>query len=155
QALRQPTSGRRTPGSRSGPVLTPGSPLISYGMAWVPGGFFAMGSDEFYPEERPVHRGHVAGFWMGEHPVTVAEFRSFVASTGYQTTAEVVPDAEDFPEADPAQLVPGSLVFSQPVVPVTLDDFRAWWAWVPGAQWRHPEGPRSSLDGLERHPVTH
>ncbi len=124
-------------------------------MAWIPGGSFLMGSEDFYPEEGPVHAERVDGFWMDEHPVTVAEFRRFVRATGHVTVAETAPDQADFPDADPAQLVPGSLVFTPPARPVSLDDFRAWWAWVPGAQWRHPEGPASTLNGLERHPVTH
>jgi sulfatase modifying factor 1 len=125
------------------------------GMAWIPGGEFAMGSQDFYPEERPVHGARVAGFWMDAHPVTVAEFRRFVKATGHITQAETAPDAADFPQADAEQLVPGSLVFTPPAAPVGLEDFRAWWSWVPGAQWRHPEGPGSTLHGRELHPVTH
>ena len=124
-------------------------------MVWIPGGEFQMGSEEFYPEEAPVHTARVAGFWMDEHPVTVAEFRRFIKATGHVTVAERAPEAADFPDADPEQLVPGSLVFTPPDRPVSLDDFRAWWSWVPGAQWRHPEGPRSTLHGLDLHPVTH
>jgi len=114
-----------------------------------------MGSEDFYAEERPVHEARVGGFWMDHHPVTVREFRRFVKATGHVTVAETSPAAEDFPDADPEQLVPGSLVFSPPPIPVSLDDFRAWWAWTPSAQWRHPEGPGSTLHGLELHPVTH
>lgn len=123
-------------------------------MVWIPGGEFAMGSDEFYPEERPVHRARVDGFWMDEHPVTVAEFRRFVKDSGYRTTAETTPTAEDFPGADPAQLVPGSLVFRPTSGPVRLDDYSQWWSWTPGADWRHPDGPDSTLQGRDRHPVT-
>ncbi len=114
-----------------------------------------MGSSEFYPEEQPVHRATVDGFWMDEHPVTVAEFRRFVKATGHRTTAEIAPRADDFPEADIEQLVPGSLVFRATSGPVPLDDYTRWWAWTPGADWRHPEGPGSSVDGRDRHPVTH
>ena len=124
-------------------------------MVWIPGGPFLMGSDDFYPEERPVHPVRVDAFWMDQHPVTVAEFRRFVRATGHVTVAEIAPDPVDFPDADPGQLVPGSLVFTPPERPVGLDDYLAWWAWVPGAQWRHPDGPGSTLHGLERHPVTH
>jgi len=124
-------------------------------MVWVPGGEFLMGSEDFYPEERPVHPVTVSGFWMDRHPVTVAEFRRFTRATGHVTVAEAPPLAADFPDADPDQLVPGSLVFTPPAAPVSLDDFRAWWSWVPGAQWRHPEGPESTLHGRELHPVTH
>jgi len=125
------------------------------GMAWVPDGEFQMGSNDFYPEERPVHEVGVDGFWMDEHPVTVAEFRRFVKATGYVTWAERAPDPADYPEADLEILVPGSLVFHRTSGPVDLDDYRNWWSWTPGAQWRYPEGPESTLHGRERHPVTH
>ena len=124
-------------------------------MVWIAGGEFAMGSEDFYPEERPVHTVEVDGFWMDEHPVTVAEFRRFVKATDHVTVAEIAPDARDFPDADPEQLVPGSLVFTPPSRRVSLDDFRAWWSWTPSAQWRHPEGPDSTLHGRDLHPVTH
>jgi len=124
-------------------------------MAWVPGGTFLMGSADFYPEERPVHRVTVDGFWMDSHPVTVAEFRRFVTATGYVTVAERPLAAADYPDADPALLVPGSLVFHRTPGPVDLRDYRNWWAYVPGACWRHPGGPGSDCRGLARHPVTH
>jgi formylglycine-generating enzyme len=124
-------------------------------MVWVPGGSFLMGSEDFYPEERPVHRVGVDGFWMDEHPVTVAEFRRFVKATGYLTWAERPPDPAHYPAADPELLVPGSLVFERTSGPVDLRDYRNWWAWTPGAEWRHPEGPDSTLHGRDRHPVTH
>jgi formylglycine-generating enzyme required for sulfatase activity len=122
-------------------------------MVWVPGGSFLMGSEDFYPEERPVHRVAVDGFWMDAHPVTNAEFRRFVKATGHLTVAERPPEAADYPDADPDMLVPGALVFRPTSGPVDLRDWRTWWAWVPGADWRHPEGPGSTLDGRERHPV--
>src|SRR6266487_595993 len=114
---------------------------------------FLMGDERFYPEERPVHRVTVDGFWMDEHPVTNAEFRRFVKATGHVTMAERPPDPADYPDADPALLVAGSLVFQRSSGPVDLRDYRNWWAYVPGACWRRPEGPGSSLDGRERHPV--
>ena len=114
-----------------------------------------MGSSEFYPEERPVHRVAVDGFWMDEHPVTNAEFRRFVKATGYVTTAEQAPETEQYPGADPNLMVPGSLVFHMTPGPVDLNDYQNWWAYVPGAQWRHPEGPGSTLHGRDRHPVVH
>jgi formylglycine-generating enzyme required for sulfatase activity len=125
------------------------------GMREIPSGEFLMGSDDFYPEERPVHSEQVAGFWIDEHPVTNAEFRRFVNETGYRTTAETAPDADELPDADPADLVPGSLVFEPSDGPVPLDDWRRWWRWTPGASWRTPEGPGSNLGGRERHPVVH
>jgi formylglycine-generating enzyme len=124
------------------------------GMTWIPAGEFWMGSDDFYPEERPVHRVVVDGFWMDVNPVTVADFGRFVAATGYRTVAERPLDAADYPHADPALLVPGSLVFQRTAGPVDTRDFRQWWAYVPGACWRHPEGPGSNVERRESHPVT-
>ncbi|MCZ4583863.1 formylglycine-generating enzyme family protein [Rhodococcus opacus] len=124
-------------------------------MAWIPGGTFWMGSEDFYPEERPVHQVTVDGFWMDTHQVTVAEFRRFVKDTGHVTTAEIAPDPAQYPGADPALLVPGSLVFTPTPGPVPLDDYTRWWSFTPGADWRHPEGPGSNVGGRERHPVTH
>jgi formylglycine-generating enzyme len=114
-----------------------------------------MGSEDFYPEERPVHRVAVDGFWMDEHPVTVAEFRRFVKATGHVTWAQQAPDPADYPGAIPSLLVPGSLVFTGSTGPVDLSNVQNWWTWLPGADWRHPEGPGSTLDGRDRHPVTH
>jgi formylglycine-generating enzyme required for sulfatase activity len=123
-------------------------------MVWVPGGTFLMGSEDFYPEEGPVHPVSVDGFWADDHPVTVAEFRRFVKATGYVTVAERPPDPAQFPDADPDLLVPGSLVFAMTSGPVNLRDVSNWWSYIPGAQWRHPEGPGSTLHGRDRHPVT-
>jgi formylglycine-generating enzyme len=128
---------------------------VNKNMRRVPGGDFVMGSDRHYPEEQPAHPAHVDDFWIDEHPVTNAEFRRFVASTGYVTTAETVPASADFPDADSDQLVAGSLVFRQTDHPVPLDDWRRWWQWTPGADWRHPDGPGSTLDGRDRHPAVH
>ena len=124
-------------------------------MARVEGGFFAMGCEAFYPEERPVHTVAVDTFWIDVGPVTVAEFQRFVKATGYVTSAEIAPLAEDYPDADPDLLMAGSLVFRPTAGPVDLRDYRNWWHWTPGACWRHPEGPGSTLHGRERHPVTH
>jgi formylglycine-generating enzyme len=124
-------------------------------MVAVPAGRFVMGSDSHYPEERPAHEEHVGGFLIDEHPVTNAEFRRFVKDTGHRTTAESEPNPESFPEADPADLVPGSLVFRPTAGPVPLDDWRRWWHWTPGANWRSPDGPGSNVGGRERHPVVH
>ena len=142
-----------TPGAARQARASAGSPPAK-GMRWIAGGAFAMGSDDFYPEERPVHRVAVDGFWIDEHPVTVAEFRRFVKATGYVTVAERRPDAAEYPDADAELLVPGSLVFRMADGPVNLRDARNWWAYVPGASWRRPEGPGSTLDGRQRHPVT-
>jgi formylglycine-generating enzyme required for sulfatase activity len=124
-------------------------------MVWIPGGEFAMGSADFYPEERPVHRVEVGGFWIDATPVTAWQFRAFVRETGYVTVAERPLDPAAYPDADPALLVPGSLVFRRTRGPVSLLDYRQWWAYVPGASWRRPGGPGTSIDGRDRHPVVH
>jgi formylglycine-generating enzyme required for sulfatase activity len=124
-------------------------------MTWIEPGTFLMGSEDFYPEERPVRRVGVAGFWIEDAPVTVARFRRFVRATGHVTLAERPPDPAEYPEADPALLVPGSLVFRPTRGPVPLDDWRRWWHWVPGACWHSPEGPGSDAYTRGRHPVTH
>ena len=111
------------------------------GMVQIPAGEFLMGSEEFYPEEGPVRRVAVDGFWMDEHAVTAADFRRFVRETGYVTVAERPLDPADYPDADPELLVPGALVFRQTTGPVPLNDFRNWWEYVPGAYWKRPGGP--------------
>jgi formylglycine-generating enzyme len=121
----------------------------------LPGGEFRMGSDRFYPEEAPVRTAVVPELWVEENPVTNAAFRRFVKATGHVTVAERPPDPRDFPGADRADLVPGSLVFRPTAGPVPLEDWTRWWHWVPGADWRHPEGPGSTLHGRDRHPVVH
>jgi formylglycine-generating enzyme required for sulfatase activity len=124
-------------------------------MVFIDGGAFRMGAADFYPEERPVRDVEVDGFWMDERPVTVGEFRRFVKATGYVTRAQRPLDPRDYPEADPALLVPGSLVFHPTRGPVSLDDYRAWWHYVPGAMWERPEGPGSDAYTRGRHPVVH
>jgi formylglycine-generating enzyme required for sulfatase activity len=124
-------------------------------MIWIPGGTFLMGSDKFYPEERPVHPVSVDGFWMDPCTVTVGEFRRFVQATGYITVAERPLNPFDYPDADPALLVPGSLVFQRARGPVDLSNYQNWWVYIPGASWQHPEGPGSDLQSREDHPVTH
>lgn len=122
-------------------------------MVRVRGGVFRMGSDEFYPEERPVHTRRVADFAIDRYEVTNEDFAAFVAATGYVTVAERSIDPADIPHADPSDLVPGALVFTACAGPVDLNDWRQWWRWVPGACWRAPEGPGSSVDRRMRHPV--
>ncbi len=128
--------------------------LIVKDMAHVPGGTFRMGSEEFYEEESPVREVSVGPFWVDEHPVTVAEYQRFVRATGHVTVAEESPDPAVYPDADPSLLVPGSLVFRQTQGRVDLRDVTNWWSYVPGAEWRNPEGPGSSIRGREQHPVT-
>ena len=125
-------------------------------MVWIPGGTFRMGSDKHYPEERPVHRVTVDGFWMDQAPVTNERFARFVEATGHVTFAEIVPRAEDYPGALPDQLFAGPLVFVKPPGrPVNRNDFTQWWQWRRGADWRHPTGPDSTIAGLANHPVVH
>lgn len=121
----------------------------------IPGGTFRMGSDEFYPDEGPVTVRTVAPFWIDRYEVTNARFAAFVCETDYVTVAERELDPSDFPGAAPDDLVPGSMVFTPTRGPVDLRDWRAWWRWVPGASWRHPFGPDSTIDGRMQHPVVH
>lgn len=124
-------------------------------MVWVPGGTFRMGSNKHYPEERPVHRVRVDGFWMDRFPVTNERFARFVEATGHKTFAEIAPVAADYPDADPDMLFAGSLVFTQPSAPVDLTNVRNWWQYVGGAHWRCPAGGDTSGDRLSNHPVVH
>jgi formylglycine-generating enzyme len=124
-------------------------------MAWVPGGRFRMGSESHYEEEGPVHTAIVDGFWIDRHAVTNREYADFVDASGYTTVAERPLDPRDFPGASAENLVPGSMVFTGTPGPVDLRHLSQWWAWVPGASWQHPRGPRSSLRGLDDHPVVH
>jgi formylglycine-generating enzyme required for sulfatase activity len=155
-----PAAGCReeTPAAAAAPAPPPG-------MVWIPGGEFDMGSAApgALDDERPVHRVRVSGFWLDAAEVTNAEFSAFVAATGHVTTAEQVPDARALLEQLPpgaapppaAELRAGSLVFA-PAASATLDDHaHSWWRFVPGADWRHPEGPGSDLAGREQHPVVH
>jgi formylglycine-generating enzyme required for sulfatase activity len=125
------------------------------GMTWIPGGTFAMGSERHYPEEAPVREVSVEGFWLDEHPVTNLEFTRFVKETGRVTWAEQKPDPAQYPGAQPDMLFAGSVVFRRTSGPVDLSNHYNWWVWTRGADWRHPEGPESSLHGRERHPVVH
>jgi formylglycine-generating enzyme len=134
---------------------TPDVTGTSERMQWIPGGEFVMGSNRFYREEAPARRVRVDGFWIDRAPVTNARFARFVEQTGYVTVAERPLDTDKYPGARPDLLVPGSLVFQPTPRPVPLDDPRRWWAYVPGAQWRHPLGPGSDLEGLDDHPVVH
>ncbi|HVM79466.1 MAG TPA: formylglycine-generating enzyme family protein [Stellaceae bacterium] len=123
------------------------------GMAWIPGGIFRMGSERHYAEEAPVHTVEVDGFWMDVDPVTNAEFSAFVHATGYVTVAERLLNPNDYPGGKAELMKPGGLVFQPSSGPVDLRDYRNWWAYVPGANWRHPMGPRSSIAGKASHPV--
>ena len=154
----------RTDPAAQPPVEASSKPLDDpAGMRWIEGGTFAMGTDSElgWPDEKPPHPVHVESFWIDEHEVTNAEFSRFVDATGYTTTAERAPNLDEImaqvppgtPPPAPEILVPGSLVFNSPNSPVPLDDVSGWWRWTPGASWRHPEGPGSTIEGRENHPV--
>ena len=121
----------------------------------VTGGTFRMGSDRHYPEEAPVHAVTVDAFWLDRTPVTNRQFKEFVRATGYVTFAESPPDPKDYPDALPHLLYAGSLVFAPPDHPVDLRDWGQWWNFRRGADWRHPYGPESNINGLDNHPVVH
>ena len=123
-------------------------------MVLIPGGTFRMGSDNHYPEEAPVHRVTVGAFWMDRYPVTNRQFKEFVKATGHVTFAEIPPDPKDYPGALPDMLYAGSLVFCPPARPVDLRNCE-WWTFLKGADWRHPYGPKSNINGLDNHPVVH
>jgi formylglycine-generating enzyme len=135
------------------------------GMVWIPGGEFSMGANvpehmgevgmSAAADSRPIHRVYVDGFFMDKTDVTNAEFARFVKATGYVTIAERKPRAEDYPGAPPENLIAGSVVFSPPKHAVALNDYFQWWSYVPGANWRHPAGPKSDLKGKENFPVVH
>jgi len=132
-------------------------------MVWVPGGEFLMGSDHKLAQrnERPAHTVRVKGFWMDRTHVTNAQFAAFVKATGYVTTAQRRPDWETLrvqlpagtPRPPASALLPGAMVFVGTDRPVPLDDYSRWWAYVPGADWRHPQGPLSDIAGKDDHPV--
>lgn len=131
---------------------TPAPGPAPEGMVWVPGGTFWMGHGG-YPDAQPEHLVEVDGFWADAHEVTNAEFAKFVEATGYQTMAERPLDPKEFPTVPLEDLKPGSIVFSAPDHPVSLDNHLQWWKYVPGASWRQPEGPGSTIEGRENHPV--
>jgi formylglycine-generating enzyme required for sulfatase activity len=153
------------------PKLRPNTPPgpVPAGMVWVPGGEFYMGvgdvddpsggPNDRFADARLVHMVDVDGFWMDRTVVTNEAFAEFVAATKYITIAERQPDPKDFPNADPKNLVPGAAVFVKPAIPIE-DPFAAeralaWWKYVPGASWRHPQGPESGIKNLEKYPVVH
>jgi len=163
KAARSPTSPERksvstlidiTPTKRISNSTRPGKQPFEK-MVWIPGGTSLMGSDNHYPEEAPVHSVTVDGFWMDQYTVTNAQFSRFVEKTGYITLAERAPNAEDYPGAKPELLLPASVVFRKSRFPVDLNNHYNWWTYVPGASWRRPQGPGSSLKGLAKHPVVH
>ncbi|MEM1135719.1 MAG: formylglycine-generating enzyme family protein [Bacteroidota bacterium] len=135
------------------------------GMQWIPGGEFIMGSDHenATTAEKPAHKVQVASFWMDAHEVTNAQFKAFVDATNYITLAERPINWEEMKKQLPPNtpkppddvLKPGSLVFTPPPNPVNLNDYSQWWSWVTGADWKHPKGPQSSIEGKDNYPVVH
>jgi formylglycine-generating enzyme required for sulfatase activity len=133
------------------------------GMVWVPAGEFTMGTDDSnsLANERPAHRVKLSGFWMDEHDVTNEEFARFVAATGYVTIAERPVDWEELktqvppgtPKPPDEMLLPGSLAYTPPDGPVDLRDMQNWWTWTTGTDWRHPDGPKSTIEGRNEVPV--
>ena len=135
------------------------------GMIWIEGGTYLMGGEGklALPREFPKHEVSVDGFWMDATEVTNAQWKEFVEATGYVTVAERKPDWEELKKQAPPGtpkppddvLVAGSMIFNPPDYAVDLNDFTQWWAWQPGADWKHPEGPGSNIDGKDAHPVVH
>lgn len=119
---------------------------------WIEGGTFSMGSEDVYREEGPIHEVTIDGFWIDTHEVTNAQFASFVEETGYVTVAERQPKPEDLPGAPSEMIKPGSAVF---IPPTQGGRITSWWTYVPGANWKHPEGPDSNIKGKESYPVVH
>jgi formylglycine-generating enzyme required for sulfatase activity len=167
-SLTGPTDPGETEEAEQGPPrLNPAQPpgRAPEGMVWAPGGEFYMGVEPFrdddtgqevgFADASHVHKVYVDGFWMDRTEVTNAQFTRFVQATGYVTVAERRPSARDFPQARPEELVPASLVFTPPDAPEGPEEQPSCWRMVPGACWRHPEGPDSDLQGRANHPVVH
>jgi formylglycine-generating enzyme len=137
--------------------------LAPLGMLWIPGGEFLMGSDskKAQANEKPVHHVKVGGFWMDSTHVTNDQFAQFVKETNYRTTAEQLPDWDTIkvqlppgtPKPPAAAFVPGAMVFVGSKGKVDLNDYSQWWAFVPGANWKHPAGPNTNIEGKGDHPV--
>ncbi len=137
--------------------------VVADSMIWIPDGEFTMGTDDpqSYPNERPSHHVKINGFWIDKYDVTNADFRKFVEATGYVTTAEKPVDWEELkkqlpqgtPKPDDSMLQPGAMVFTPPQQAVDLSDMTGWWTWTIGANWKHPQGPGSSIEGKDNYPV--
>ncbi len=133
------------------------------GMVWIPGGEFSMGSDVsdeslcsikgVTKDASPIHRVYVDGYWMDESEVTNDQFAAFVKATGYVTVAEIKPTKEEFPNVDEQFLITGSAVFTPTETKVDLNNFIQWWRFIGGADWKHPEGPNSSIKDRGNYPV--
>ena len=125
------------------------------GMIAIPAGDYQVGSDRFYPEEAPIRQVSIDSFQIDHAPVTNAEFLQFVEATGYQTVSERPPDPMLYPDLPPEEQIPESVVFLPPPPTVDRSEPLSWWALIAGADWRHPQGPDTNLDGLMQHPVVH
>lgn len=146
-------------------LIISGETTSTEGMVWVKGGEYMMGTadGEGRPDEYPQHKVRLDGFWIDITEVTNAQFKKFIAATGYITTAEQKPDWEELkkqlppgtPKPDESMLVASSLVFTPPALPVQLNDVAQWWSWKEGADWKHPQGPGSSIEGKDNYPVVH
>lgn len=161
----QESKEKTTPKDSSIVFADPEPPKKEAGMKWIPGGKFTMGTNEHdaYAAEKPAVQVEVSGYWIDTHEVTNTDYAAFVEATGYITVAERQLDWEELkkqlppgtPKPDDLTLAPGSMVFSPPSYPVPTSDISLWWKWVDGASWKHPEGPGSSIEGKENHPVVH
>ncbi|MFC4870715.1 formylglycine-generating enzyme family protein [Negadavirga shengliensis] len=135
------------------------------GMIWIEGGEFVMGDQDGRgrKDEKPAHKVKVDGFWMDETEVTNRQFAEFVEATGYVTVAEKKPDWEEIkkqlppgtPKPPDEVLVAASLTFNPPNKPISLHNAAQWWSWTEGANWKHPQGPGSTIQGKENYPVVH
>ena len=144
-------------------TIQPSDSVSTEGMVWVPGGTFRMGSSDQQgrADEYPVHEVQVNGFWMDATEVTNVQFKKFVEATGYITTAERKPDWEEIkkqvppgtPKPPESELVPASLVFTPPDHAIPLNNAAQWWRWEKGANWKHPQGANSNIDGKDNYPV--
>lgn len=146
-------------------LIVAGETGSTEGMVWIKGGEYMMGAadGEGRPDEYPQHKVKLDGFWIDITEVTNAQFKKFIDATGYITTAEKKPDWEELkkqlppgtPKPDESMLVASSLVFTPPVLPVPLNDVAQWWSWKEGADWKHPQGPGSTIEGKDNYPVVH
>lgn len=146
-------------------LIVAGETGSTEGMVWIKGGEYMMGAadSEGRPDEYPQHKVKLGGFWIDITEVTNAQFKKFIDATGYITTAEKKPDWEELkkqlppgtPKPDESLLVASSLVFTPPELPVSLNDVAQWWSWKEGADWKHPQGPGSTIEGKDNYPVVH
>lgn len=145
----KPESGNAESTPPESPLVIESPGTAPPGMVWIPGGTYVMGSDDGLPDEQPRHTIRLDGYWMDKTEVTNSQFKKFVDATGYVTVAEKTPSPADFPGVDPKSLVAGALVL------VKRAQIGYEWKFVGGANWKHPAGPGSSIDGLDEHPVVH